>query len=320
MKLSFVVSAMGCVLLKLAKTIYKQLTLKKLLSPRTIFTVVISTISASAVIYTIQANQDCNEEEVALALQTSVPMWSWNNDTVNMEQLEVMEKTFPILMQTQEIQDFIDEVSMKDYQCSPTTIWGGSYGDVSPNSGAKLVCLSNRLRIDPNSCIVYSFGINDDWSYDVHARKFGCEVFSFDGKLDIKSTQFMKKIYYYDIVLHSKDFNTRTTKYKTFKSIQNQLGHEHLLLDVVKLDIGKLEWEILPSLLKSGKLDFIKQLHVEFHWDRKMEPEKHLDVIKQLRKYGMLIFDTQWKVCYPICSNSPCVLISLVNRKHLKAN
>ena len=99
-------------------------------------------------------------------------------------------------METEDVQDFISEVQQIDYLCSPSVIWGGTLGDVSPNSGAKLVCLNNRLRINPRSCLVYSFGIHNEWSFDIHARKYGCEVFAFDGHMQLRTKDYIEHIHF----------------------------------------------------------------------------------------------------------------------------
>jgi len=42
------------------------------------------------------------------------------------------------------------------------------------------VCMSPPYNPQPNNCIVYSFGIGHNWNFDDAARKYICDMHSFD--------------------------------------------------------------------------------------------------------------------------------------------
>ncbi|KAK2706341.1 hypothetical protein QYM36_016392 [Artemia franciscana] len=46
--------------------------------------------------------------------------------------------------------------------------------------GHKAVCLDEQIRPVPGNCLVYSFGVNDNWSFEDAMLKYGCEVHGFD--------------------------------------------------------------------------------------------------------------------------------------------
>ena len=46
--------------------------------------------------------------------------------------------------------------------------------------GQKAVCIDPSVAPQPKNCIVYSFGINNEWSFDEDMEIYGCEVFAFD--------------------------------------------------------------------------------------------------------------------------------------------
>jgi hypothetical protein len=46
--------------------------------------------------------------------------------------------------------------------------------------GQKSVCLDQGLGPAINNCLVYSFGIDNEWSFDDDMAKLGCNVYSFD--------------------------------------------------------------------------------------------------------------------------------------------
>lgn len=46
--------------------------------------------------------------------------------------------------------------------------------------GQKSVCLDQGLGPAINNCLVYSFGIDNEWSFDDDMAQLGCDVYSFD--------------------------------------------------------------------------------------------------------------------------------------------
>ena len=42
--------------------------------------------------------------------------------------------------------------------------------------GDKWMCLDEKYNIKPKDCLIFSFGINNEWSFDDEMDKFGCKV------------------------------------------------------------------------------------------------------------------------------------------------
>lgn len=46
--------------------------------------------------------------------------------------------------------------------------------------GQKAVCLDTEVRPIKGKCLVYSFGVNNEWSFEDTMDEYGCEVYAFD--------------------------------------------------------------------------------------------------------------------------------------------
>jgi hypothetical protein len=53
--------------------------------------------------------------------------------------------------------------------------------------GQKAVCLIPAQVAPPaGDCVVYSFGINNEWSFDDNMKRYGCQVYAFDPSMKAK--------------------------------------------------------------------------------------------------------------------------------------
>lgn len=46
----------------------------------------------------------------------------------------------------------------------------------APGDGRKFVCMDKRFNIKPGNCTIFSFGVNNEWSFEDEMEKFGCKV------------------------------------------------------------------------------------------------------------------------------------------------
>jgi hypothetical protein len=150
-------------------------------------------------------------------------------------------------------------------------VWNGE-GVAAPD-GHKAVCLDKSIAPVYNKCLVYSFGINNQWAFDEAMETFGCRVYSFDPSMGVGIHKRTEKIHFFNIGLSGMDGShpTKGWNMKTASSIYDMLATSHgssAVIDILKLDIEWSEWEAIPQMLRSGFLsNKVKQLAVEIHFN-----------------------------------------------------
>jgi hypothetical protein len=144
-------------------------------------------------------------------------------------------------------------------------------GGVAHPDGQKSVCLDQFIAPVFRNCFVYSFGINNYWTFDDDMAEFGCHVYAFDPSMGVKDFNRTQLIHFYNLGLAKENGqNPSGWNMKTADSIYQMLAGHHgntTLIDVFKMDIEFYEWEVIPQMLQSGFLaSKVKQLAVEIHF------------------------------------------------------
>ncbi|XP_047497681.1 uncharacterized protein LOC125044779 [Penaeus chinensis] len=193
----------------------------------------------------------------------------------------------------------------------------GGRSCLGASDGAKLVCMDEGVAPTARNCLVYSFGVGNDFTFDEQMQDFGCEVHAFDHDVDHET---------YDhrigpsVFFHKSRIGFKTgyfkfctenpsgiecnpfIRYKTFKDIQRSLGHEMRYLDYLKMDIEGGEWIVLDNIIRTTNvLNTTSQISLEIHFDeiRKERPleekrkdiERYLAVFDGLAKLGFQIMN-----------------------------
>ncbi|XP_046546444.1 uncharacterized protein LOC124256498 isoform X2 [Haliotis rubra] len=142
--------------------------------------------------------------------------------------------------------------------------------------GSWRICNDNNFEVKP-PCLVYSFGIWKDWSFDDAMGALGCEVHSFDPSIGLKSFDRSQNVHFHDLALSYKDSDTyvppkdryvktkTTWKIRRLKTIMEMLGHTNRHLDVLKIDIETSEWPAVKDIAESGLFSKVRQFSVEWH-------------------------------------------------------
>ncbi|TPX48661.1 hypothetical protein SeMB42_g02896 [Synchytrium endobioticum] len=161
----------------------------------------------------------------------------------------------------------LNYVTRRTHLCDSVLIGNGGFGEADRPDGAWPVCPIESLLQRRNNCVVYSFGINNDFSFDDEiARKYGCQVHSFDPTMNKASHKRSDKVSFWDIGLGSTiGRNPSGWNVSTVSGIMNMLKHDRV--DVFKMDIEGSEWPSLLQMIESGALWKIDQLSLEIHSD-----------------------------------------------------
>ncbi|XP_076464781.1 putative methyltransferase-like protein 24 [Babylonia areolata] len=147
-------------------------------------------------------------------------------------------------------------------------------------------------------CIVYSFGINNDFSFDDDVgRLYGCHVYAFDPSMKQASHNRSKEVHFFRIGLGGKNGRLPRTNAKwhveSLSGIRKMLKHEQVMIDIVKMDIESSEWLTLPDMIETGALNLVRQFMVEFHRPQS-DPKlrERLYTLKKLESLGFQRFHT----------------------------
>lgn len=221
-------------------------------------------------------------------------------------------KTFdPSLMTAKDVVDYFHWSNHTS--CGLTHDFGGvMVRNPSSLDGNKAICLDPHVAPKTGSCIVYSFGVRDDWSFEELMEKYGCEIFAFDPSLkNTKDHDRTSKIHFYLLGLSGSDTVTKDGwKLKTLSSLYEMLKPKHgeVAIDYLKIDIEWAEWDAFPQILQSGMIHKVRQLGVEFHWTSTWTLDGFRNasaLIKAIEDSGMIRFDS--KINPTFVQNAPAL-------------
>jgi hypothetical protein len=180
--------------------------------------------------------------------------------------------------------------------CDVYNYFGGKIYFMNPTAvdGQYPVCLDPQVKPTTNTkCLVYSFGINDNWSFDEFMEWYGCQVFSFDPSINKLDHEHSEDIHFYNLGLghESKAVDSNGWAIKTLDSIYKMLLPRHgaNIIDYLKMDIEWSEWKALQQIIDSGMLSKVRQLSVEFHLPHQDEDSLGSNMNMTIEDYRSLV-------------------------------
>ena len=157
-----------------------------------------------------------------------------------------------------------------DTACSTKVKMGGQYIlGCHAMDGHKYVCMDDLVMDFKNKeCVVYSFGIRDDWAFEDMMASFGCMVYANDPTIDTPTFKYpnikFKKVGLSEAPME-RIVKQKKEIYKTFSEIISENGHSDTKISYLKMDIEGSELLGLRKWLESGSLANVQQIAMEYH-------------------------------------------------------
>ncbi len=173
--------------------------------------------------------------------------------------------------------------------------------------GEKIVCMDNlHEAVKKGQCLIYSFGLAEDWDFEAKMAKIGCVVHAYDPNVDMpKKYQKIENLHFHRIGLSNTvgklkngapDGSVRKMDVLTLEEAIKRNNDEGKEITYLKMDVEGAEFYALPQMVTSGVFEHIRQLGIEMHTGSRNLPKpniikKHLNktlkVFKELQEtYG----------------------------------
>ncbi|XP_018017319.1 uncharacterized protein LOC108673940 [Hyalella azteca] len=167
-------------------------------------------------------------------------------------------------------ENFFDYIE-KSAGCSNLKMFGGRSGKID---GSKAVCLDANVAPTPGSCIVLSFGINNEWSFDDAMEQYGCKVYAFDPTMDEQAYLRGSNIHFHPWALGGvtgvANFRGKNRTIYTYRDILKKINEEKSVIDYLKIDVEGYEIDFFRNVLNDDAelLANVKQIGMEIHTRR----------------------------------------------------
>ncbi|XP_066964374.1 uncharacterized protein [Macrobrachium rosenbergii] len=157
----------------------------------------------------------------------------------------------------------------------------GGYSCKKWMDGDKRVCLDKHVMPPRNNCLVYSFGVGDDITFEGSLSQFlNCEIHMYDPLEDASWLQgsLTENMHFHRVGISSvfREIPPRGNISKqlalTFDKMLEENGHLGRTIHYLKMDVESSEWEVLEHMLDNNLLDNVLQLAMEIH-------TKHIELL-----------------------------------------
>ncbi|XP_050716954.1 probable methyltransferase-like protein 24 [Eriocheir sinensis] len=171
------------------------------------------------------------------------------------------------------IEQYQEYLHHKETICTRLHPFGGK--PPAPEAGMKMVCLDSRFNIKPGDCVVFSFGVGNEWSFEDEFDNFGCKVYAYDPTMGKEDHQRSPNVRFFATGIANYKGTKKVGMGKKwmmrpvdrFENLVRMVGEEGREIDFVKLDVELSEIDFLQDMLFNSPhvLAKIKQLAIEIH-------------------------------------------------------
>ncbi|XP_037085560.1 methyltransferase-like protein 24 [Pollicipes pollicipes] len=178
--------------------------------------------------------------------------------------------------------------------------------------GYKWVCLDPELgMLETDRCLIYSFGVDHDWSFDDNAQLLECEIHAFDPSIGATDHKRSARIFFHNIGIGGRNevktvrrglVSTRRWDIRTYEGVVRFLGHLDRTVHYLKVDVEGSEWDMFAQIFAQSPhlLRNVKQIGMEVHMAFVPSSKVGLDMWKrylstfmQLERMGFRLFHSE---------------------------
>nr|XP_026694084.1 methyltransferase-like protein 24 isoform X2 [Ciona intestinalis] len=205
----------------------------------------------------------------------------------------------------QELERIWNYAYTKQYKCTNSLYLGGDPKVLM--DGAYDVCIEPQFwktREPGYKCLMYSFGVGNDFSFDDEMAKQGCEVHSFDPTMTFNDGMVRESgVTFHKIGVSDQDVdrNANGWKMRTLKTLLKELGHNGRYLDYLKVDTdapgrGGFEDTVMQELLDTGLHSCVRQFAQEVHVMGPLNSPEKLQRCRLLYRQMTLLNQQGWRL------------------------
>lgn len=211
-----------------------------------------------------------------------------------------------------EIRDFWEAEALHNALMDHTEMKCNDIQGKGSGDGEWKVCMDPAY--EPKSpCLVYSFGIANDFSFDDALAAMGCDVHAFDPSMKQGDHKHAAHVWFHNLgvgVNNTDTFSPRKDVYvkdeqkwkiRNVATIMKELGHQGKTIDILKMDVEGYEFYVIKNMLETGVLDHVRQFLVEYHvFDDNRY--KFVELFKITRE----LYDAGFRRFFSFRLNCPC--------------
>jgi len=198
----------------------------------------------------------------------------------------------PMSMDIDSIQELLQTV-MKT-PCGEIKPFGGKYLRwCKIFDGHKYVCVDNILEhIRMKKCLIYSFGVSNEYAFETTMASLGCEVHAFDHTVNISGVNFnFSKIGISNV-------KTNQSNLETLGALIRKNGHTERDITMVKMDVEGAELTGIDTWLDEGAFKNVHQFALEYHAHSEEQQQKFLATVQRLNRHKFRAIHWEANACY----------------------